>query len=41
MRGRRGSMIGLVVLAVLTLVALMPTAIEYGLIAGVTFNGID
>jgi len=34
-------MIGLVVLAVLTLVALMPTAIEYGLIAGVTFNGID
>ena len=41
MRGRHGSKIGLVVLAVLTLVALVPTAIEYGLIAGISFNALD
>ncbi len=42
MRGRRGSKIGLVVLAVLTLVALMPTAVEYAvMLAGIALNGLD
>lgn len=42
MRGRRGSKIGLAVVAVLTLVALLPTAIEYAvMLAGITFNAID
>jgi len=36
----RLSWVGLFV-AVLAVVALMPTAIEYALMAGITFNGID
>jgi hypothetical protein len=32
---------GLALTATLAFVLLLPTAIEYGLIAGITFNGLD
>jgi hypothetical protein len=37
----RAACAGLILTATLAFVALMPTAIEYGLIAGLSFNGLD